>query len=130
MCFALFLKLSTDIFHNVYQFFFQNKMPNTPKTFSYLMCGWAYSRWAFGRLLIDGRGPKSPLSKICQTYLAIIKLGTVIPSLMNIRKIYESRDTLLDFCWCNQFFHRKQAMFVIWGNTDVNCILTHNYWFF
>ena len=41
---------------------------------------------------------KAPIPKICHTYPAVIKLGTVIPYLKKIRKIYESRDTLLEFC--------------------------------
>ena len=47
-----------------------------------------------------GRGvPKSPpLPKICHTYPTITKLGTVIPYLKKIQKIYESRDTPPEFC--------------------------------
>ena len=44
------------------------------------------------------RCKKAPLSKICHTYPAIMKLGTVIPYLKKIQKIYESRDTPLEFC--------------------------------
>ena len=45
------------------------------------------------------RGPKRPpLPKICPTYPAMMKLGTVIPYLKKIQKIYESRDTPLEFC--------------------------------
>ena len=44
-------------------------------------------------------GPKRPpLPKICHTYPAIIKLGTVIPYLKRIQKIYKSRDTHHGFC--------------------------------
>ena len=46
---------------------------------------------------------KRPLSKICHLYLAMMKLGTVIPYLKKIQKIYESRDTPLDFCWHQHF---------------------------
>ena len=35
------------------------------------------------------------LPKICYTFLAMMKLGTVIPYLKKIQKIYESRDTPL-----------------------------------
>ena len=44
-------------------------------------------------------GPKSPLlPKICSTYPTMMKLGTVILYLKKIQKIYESRDTPLEFC--------------------------------
>ena len=36
---------------------------------------------------------KVPLPKICHTYPAMMKLGTVIPYLKKIQKIYEARDT-------------------------------------
>ena len=41
-------------------------------------------------------GPKSPLPKICDTYSTMMKLGTVIPYLKKIPKVYESRDTPLE----------------------------------
>ena len=45
------------------------------------------------------RGPKgAPLPKIGHTYPAMMKLGTVIPYPKKIQKIYESRDTPLEFC--------------------------------
>ena len=37
----------------------------------------------------------SPLPKICLTYPTMMKLGTVIPYLKKIQKIYESHDTFL-----------------------------------
>ena len=41
-----------------------------------------------------GWGAKRPaLPKLCHTYPAMMKLGTVIPYLKMIQKIYESRDT-------------------------------------
>ena len=43
-------------------------------------------------------GKKAPLPKTCHTYPAIIKLGTVIPYLKKIQKIYESLDSTLEFC--------------------------------
>ena len=46
---------------------------------------------------------KSPLPKICSTYPKMMKLGTVIPYLKKIQKIYESRDTPPEFCW-HQYF--------------------------
>ena len=46
-----------------------------------------------------GRGSKRPpLPKICHTYPTMMKFGTVIPYLKEIRKINESRDTHPDFC--------------------------------
>ena len=46
---------------------------------------------------------KSPLPKICSTYPKMMKLGTVIPYLKKIQKIYESRGTPPEFCW-HQYF--------------------------
>ena len=46
----------------------------------------------------------SPLPKICHTYTTMIKYGTVIPYLKKIQKIYESHDTLFEFCWHQHFF--------------------------
>ena len=42
----------------------------------------------------DGQKDHS-LPKICHTYPTMMKLGTVIPYLKKIQKIYESRDTPL-----------------------------------
>ena len=55
----------------------------------------------FSGVLMDGGnggGQKASLPKICHTYPTMTKLGTVIPYLKKIRKIYESRDTPLEFC--------------------------------
>ena len=46
----------------------------------------------------------SPLPKIRRTYATIIKLGKVIPYPRKIKKIYQSRDTSLEFCWHQHFF--------------------------
>ena len=43
-----------------------------------------------------GGGKKSPLPKICHTYPAMMKLGTVIPK--EDQKKYKSRDAFLEFC--------------------------------
>ena len=43
-------------------------------------------------------GQERPLPKICHTYPTVMKLGTVIPYLKKIQKIFESRDTPSDFC--------------------------------
>ena len=53
-------------------------------------------------------GLKRPrLPKICRTYPTMMKLGAVIPCLKKIQKIYESRDTPLDFCRRHHFFTGK-----------------------
>ena len=58
-----------------------------------------------------GRGAKMLLlPKICHPYPAIMKLGTVIPSLMKIQKVYESRDTTLEFSWHEDFFTGNQQI--------------------
>ena len=44
-----------------------------------------------------GGGKKAPLPKTCHTYLTIMKLGTVIPCLKKIQKLYKPRGTLLEF---------------------------------
>ena len=45
-----------------------------------------------------GGGQKGlPLPKICHTYPTMMKLGTVIAYPKKIQKIYESRDTPLEF---------------------------------
>ena len=58
---------------------------------------------AHGRGRGEG-GKKAPLPKICHTYPAVMKLGTVIPYPKKIQKIYESRDTPLEFCGHQHFF--------------------------
>ena len=45
-----------------------------------------------------GVAKRPPLPKICYTYPTMMKLGTVIPYPKKIKKIYEPRDTPLDFC--------------------------------
>ena len=57
-----------------------------------------------------GGGTKAPLPKICHTYSTIMKLGIVIPYLKKIQKIYESRDTPLEFCWHQHFFTGNQEI--------------------
>ena len=55
----------------------------------------------FGTAHVEGRSKKVPLPsphlKICNTYPIMMKLGTVIPYLRKIQKMYESRDTPLEF---------------------------------
>ena len=73
------------------------------------------------------RCKNAQLHKICHTYPKIMKLGAVIPYLMKIRKINKSRDTAIKFYWHQYFFHQKSATFVISRNTDIDCILIHNF---
>ena len=51
----------------------------------------------FGAAHEWGEGGQKGL-KICHTYPTMMKLGTVIPYVKKIQKIYESQDTHLDFC--------------------------------
>ena len=62
--------------------------------------------FGFSGQLTDGEGggergteknTPHPLHKFCYTYATMMKLATVIPYLKKIQKIYESRDTLLEF---------------------------------
>ena len=48
-------------------------------------------------------GTKVPFPKICHTYPTMMKLGTVIPYLMKIQKIYESCNAHVEFC-CHKNF--------------------------
>ena len=52
----------------------------------------------------------APLPKICHTYPTIMKLGTVIPYLRKIQKMYKSRDTFLDSCRHQRFFTGNQQI--------------------
>ena len=72
------------------------------------------------------KGPSLP--KICRTYPTMMKLGTVMPDPKKIQKIYESRDTPLELCWYQHFFHWKSANFAISRNADVDCILIQNFY--
>ena len=45
-----------------------------------------------------GGAKRLPLPKICHTHPTMMKLGRVIPYPKKIQKIYESRDTPLEFC--------------------------------
>ena len=52
--------------------------------------------WCCPRMRGGKKAP--PLPKICHRYPTMMKLGTVIPYLKKIQKIYESRDTLPEYC--------------------------------
>ena len=84
----------------------------------YMSCLTLFRMGFFGAAHRRG-GQKDPLPKICHTHSAVMKLGTVIPYLKKIQKIYESRDTPLDsadisifspeiskFCYIKKYRHR------------------------
>ena len=73
-----------------------------------------------------GLWQKDPFPKICHLCPTMIKLGTVIPYLKKIRRIYESRKTPLSVLLSSSFFHQKSANFAISRNTDLDCILIYN----
>ena len=45
----------------------------------------------------EREGKKGPLPRVCHTYPTMMKLDTVISCPKKIQKIYESRDTPLEF---------------------------------
>ena len=55
-----------------------------------------------------------------------MKLGTVTPYLKKIQKIYELRDTHFESPDIS-IFYRKSENFPLPRNTDIDCILTHNF---
>ena len=71
---------------------------------------------------------KALLPKTCHIYLALMKLGTVIPYLKKIKKIYIyiSQRHLLSFVDMS-FFYQKSTIFVISRNTSKKCILEHSF---
>ena len=52
------------------------------------------------------------LPKICHKRPTMMKLGTIIPYLKKIQKIYQSRDTPLEFCWHQHYFTGNQQIFL------------------
>ena len=67
----------------------------------------SFQGWDGGR-----RGKKAPLSIICYTHPTMMKTDTVILYLKKIQKIYNSRDTTLEFCSHQHFFTRNQQFFL------------------
>ena len=63
-----------------------------------------------------GCGWGCSLRKICHTYPIVMKLGTVIPYVKKVQKIYEAA-----------FFQRKSANFAISRNTYIDCNFIHNF---
>ena len=86
--------------------------------------GWLNPIWAF--LGFFGathrwRGVKKvPLPKICHTYPAMMKLGTVTPYLRKIQKIYKSSDTPYELCLQQHLLFGNQQL--LSRNADINCI--------
>ena len=66
----------------------------------------------FGSAHWLGEGGKVPLPNICHIYPKMMKLGTIVPYLKKIQKIYETRDTSLEFCWYQHFFTWNQQIFL------------------
>ena len=66
--------------------------------------------WGCSRMIGGCLGQKSPLPKFSHTYPTIMKLGTVIPYLKKIQKIYESHVTPLEFCPHQHFFTVNQQI--------------------
>ena len=58
----------------------------------------------------SGEAKRPPLPKICHTYPKMMKFGTVVPYLKKIQKLYESRDTPLEFCRHQNFFTGNQQI--------------------
>ena len=52
----------------------------------------------FGTAHVWGGGKRTPFPKICHTYPTLMKLDTKTPSLKKDQRIFESRDTPLEFC--------------------------------
>ena len=56
------------------------------------------------------RAKGSPLPNICHTYTTMMKLGTVIPYLKKIQKIYQVHDTPPQFHRQQHFFTRNKQI--------------------
>ena len=60
---------------------------------------------------MDGETPKRPpFPKICHTYPTMMKLRPFIPYPKKFQKIYESRNTPLEFCGHQYFFTGNQQI--------------------
>ena len=69
---------------------------------------------------------RPPFSKVSHTYLSMMKLGTVITYLKKIQKTYKLRGTPVSSADIS-IFHRKLLNCTISKNTDIDCILIHNF---
>ena len=100
ICFCLNTYLFASFMdHLVWSWLFINQIRN-----------WLF--WGSSRIGGGGGGGKkpSPIPKICHSYPTLMKLGTVITYPKKIQKTYESRDTLLEFCWHQHFFNGNQQI--------------------
>ena len=68
-----------------------------------------------------------PPPKICHTYSTIMKLGTVIPYLKKTSKNISITWHTFWILLTSAFFHWKSVNFAISENTDIDCILVHNF---
>ena len=67
--------------------------------------------WGWSRMRrVGGRQKRPLLPKICHTYPTIMELGTLLPCLNKIQKIYESCDTPPDFVLHQHFFTGNQQI--------------------
>ena len=57
-----------------------------------------------------GASKRPPLPKICHRYPTMTKLGTIIPYLKKIQKLYESRDTPSEYCLHQHFLTGNQQI--------------------
>ena len=82
------------------------------------------SGWPFSELLTDGGGQNAPFPKTCHTYPTKMKLGTIIPYLKKTQKIYESRNTPLEFCWYQHFYIKNQQI-LLYQKIKIQIALLH-----
>ena len=73
---------------------------------------------------------RPPFPKLCHIHPTMMLLGTVISYPKKIQKTYKSCETPFEFRRYQHFFYRKSATFVVSRNTDIDCILIHNFNFF
>ena len=66
--------------------------------------------WGCSRMEEGGEAWRTLLTKICYTYPTMMKIGTVIPYLKKIQKLFELRDAPLEFCWHQHFFTENQKI--------------------
>ena len=77
----------------------------------------------------EGAKIQPPLPKICQTYPTMMKLGSYTLPKEDPKNIWITWHTpwvLLT----SAFFHWKSANFAISRDTDIDCILIHNFYLF
>ena len=96
-------------------FWIIRKNRNISKTYSHRMVfrrkrNYLKINYYFGATHIKVVGAKRPLLKICHTFTKMIKHATVIPYLKKVQKMYDSRDTRLEFCWHHDFSPENQQI--------------------